>query len=68
MSAAETNGICPIEPSRLTGDPAFSLGTRIYDELADRTLPTDQDSVWKVIEQNNHQLANERHASSPHPM
>jgi len=30
-----------IEPSRLADDSTFSLGTRIFDKLADRTLPRD---------------------------
>lgn len=31
-----------IEASTLADDPAFSLGTRIYDKLAGRTLSIDQ--------------------------
>jgi len=48
------------EPSRLADDSAFSLGTRIFDKLAGRTLPRDLDWAWQAAEQNNHQLANER--------
>jgi len=33
------------EPSRLADNASFSLRKRIYDELAGRTLSTDQDSV-----------------------
>jgi len=42
-----------IKPLGLADDPASSLGTRIYDELAGRTLPIDQYSAWQVIQKNN---------------